>query len=262
MIAILSRGLAGALLAMALTATAWADDPKAPAPRKELDARITASLHDVIDVGAKVYNSGDEEGCYRLYNAALSLTVPLLEHRPQLQKATEEKLAKAKSMSAPSERAFALREAIDSIRATVRKDLPPAGAGTAPPAGTGTPAVAKPLWERLGGEPVVTKVVHDFVAAAAKDPKVNFDRGGKYKVDATKLEKLLVEFVSSATGGPLKYSGRDMKTAHAGMGITAAEFKALVEHLGTALEKNNVPGKEIQEVMILVGGTKKDIVEK
>ena len=36
------------------------------------------------------------------------------------------------------------------------------------------------------------------------------------------LKKHLVEFVAMATGGPQKYGGRDMKSAHAGMGITSS----------------------------------------
>ena len=47
---------------------------------------------------------------------------------------------------------------------------------------TGTPG-PKTLWDRLGGEAGVSKVVDDFVAAAATDPKVDFSRGGKYKLD-------------------------------------------------------------------------------
>src|SRR5207245_7081816 len=43
------------------------------------------------------------------------------------------------------------------------------------------------LWDRLGGEKNVRKVVDDLVALAAKDPKVNFDRNGKYPFDPVKL---------------------------------------------------------------------------
>src|SRR5207249_4059484 len=85
----------------------------------------------------------------------------------------------------------------------------------------------KPLWARLGGEPAVKAVVHDFVALAAGDPQVDFTRGGRYPLDAAgvaNLEKLLVELISAVTGGPLKYEGRAMKTVHRGMAITNAQF--------------------------------------
>ncbi|MBA4065776.1 MAG: hypothetical protein C0501_19070 [Isosphaera sp.] len=121
----------------------------------------------------------------------------------------------------------------------------------------------KSLWDRLGGEKAVRAVVHDFVGAAATDPKVNFFRDGKYKLDAKgveRLEQLLVEFVSAAAGGPLKYTGRDMKTSHTGMKITDAEFGALAGHLVATLKKFNVPQAEIDELVKAVAGTKGDIV--
>src|SRR5207245_9727262 len=86
------------------------------------------------------------------------------------------------------------------------------------------------LWDRLGGEKNVRKVVDDLVALAAKDPKVNFDRNGKYPFDPVKLadfKEQMVDFISAASGGPLKYTGKSMKEVHKGMGITAAEFNAL-----------------------------------
>jgi hemoglobin len=64
------------------------------------------------------------------------------------------------------------------------------------------------------------------------------------------------------TGGPLKYTGRDMKNAHQGMGITAAEFDAAAVHLIAALKKFNVPQPLIDEFVGIVATTKKDIVEK
>ena len=80
--------------------------------------------------------------------------------------------------------------------------------------------------------------------------------------DPETIRKLLVEQVSEATGGPVKYTGRDMKRAHAGMGITSAEFDALAADLKASLDKFNVPAKEQGELLGAVAGTKKDIVER
>src|SRR5205807_1683621 len=97
------------------------------------------------------------------------------------------------------------------------------------------------LWDRLGGEPNVTKIVADLVAAAGKNPKVNFDRGGKYKLDAAALENLkkqTVAVISQGSGGPIKYTGKSMKEIHKGMEITDAEFTAAAADLKEALQKN------------------------
>ena len=123
-------------------------------------------------------------------------------------------------------------------------------------------AQQKSLYERLGGEPAITAVVDDFTARAAADPKVNFLRGGKYAtVDVPKLKKHLVNLVCSVTGGPQKYTGRDMKTLHKGMAITDAEFDALAADLVASLDKFKVPAKEKDELLKIVASTRADIVE-
>jgi hemoglobin len=156
---------------------------------------------------------------------------------------------------------------MDEILKTVGPKTKPEPAPIPKVDGKGPAAVVggKTLWERLGGAEAVKAVVKDVLAAAAKDPEVNLTRNGKYKLDEkslANLEKLLVEFVSANTGGPLKYSGKDMKTVHAGMGITDAEFNVLGGHLVATLKKYKVPQKEIDELMLIVGSTRKDIVEK
>src|SRR5207244_954548 len=98
----------------------------------------------------------------------------------------------------------------------------------------------------------VRKIVDDFVDLAAKDAKANLDRNGKHKLDPVQIADLkeqLVEFVSAASGGPLKYTGKSMKEAHKGMGITAAEFDALAADLKKALEQNGVKAAEVATVL-------------
>jgi hemoglobin len=70
----------------------------------------------------------------------------------------------------------------------------------------------------------------------------------------------LVNQIGQATGGPEKYTGRDMKTAHAGMMITKAHFDALVEDLVKALDQFKVPEREKNELLGLLGPMEKDIV--
>jgi hemoglobin len=72
----------------------------------------------------------------------------------------------------------------------------------------------------------------------------------------------LVDQICEASGGPCKYTGKDMKTAHAGMGITDADFNALVEDLVATLDKFKVPAKEKSELLAVLGPMKKDIVTR
>lgn len=124
----------------------------------------------------------------------------------------------------------------------------------------------KSLYERLGGEPALTAVVDDFVGRAAGDPKVNFTRKGTAAEwpatpeNVAHLKKMLVQFIAMATGGPQQYTGRDMKSAHAGMNISDAEFNALAADLAASLDKFKVPKAEKDELMAIAASTRGEIV--
>ena len=72
----------------------------------------------------------------------------------------------------------------------------------------------------------------------------------------------LVDQICEASGGPCKYTGRDMKTAHEGLGISGADFDALVADLVGALDKFKVGKTEKDQLLAILGPMKPDIVEK
>lgn len=120
----------------------------------------------------------------------------------------------------------------------------------------------KSLYERLGGYDALAAVTDDFAGRLITDKKL-----GKYFVglsdDSTKkLRQHVIDFLCMATGGPCAYTGRDMKTSHTGLEITAEEWDISVKHLTDTLNKFKVPEKEKTEVLTAIGGLKKDIVEK
>ncbi|GJL59064.1 MAG: hypothetical protein NPIRA03_19210 [Nitrospirales bacterium] len=114
------------------------------------------------------------------------------------------------------------------------------------------------LYDRLGGKPAITAVIDEFVGNVANDARIN---GRFATTDIPKLKGHLVDQVCGATGGPCTYTGRDMKTTHAGMRITNADFTAMVEDLVSALNTFQVPQREQKELLGLLGSMKSDIVE-
>lgn len=117
----------------------------------------------------------------------------------------------------------------------------------------------KSLYDRLGGKPAITAVVDDFVGRVAADTRIN----GKFATaDIPRLKTMLVDQICQASGGPCTYTGRDMKTAHAGMRITGDEFDALVGDLVATLNKFKVGEREKNQLLSVLGPMKKDIVEK
>ena len=127
-------------------------------------------------------------------------------------------------------------------------------------AATTQPSMAdKSLYDRLGGKPAITAVVDDFVGRVAGDNRIN---GFFAKANVPRLKAQLVDQICEASGGPCKYTGRDMKTAHRGMGVNSAAFDALVGDLVATLDKFNVGEREKRELLAALGPMKSDIVEK
>ena len=125
-------------------------------------------------------------------------------------------------------------------------------------------AKEKPLYDRLGGTPAITAVVDEFVARVAADKRINryFAAAASDPVRLKAFKGKLVDQICQASGGPCKYTGKDMKSAHMGMGISGAEFDALVEDLVAALDKFNVGAREKEQLLGALGPMKGDIVEK
>jgi hemoglobin len=135
---------------------------------------------------------------------------------------------------------------------------------TGAPTTTGKPtttvgtAAAGSLYTRLGGNAAITAVVGDFVnERVAKDARINTFFAN---VDLPNLERLLVEQIGEASGGPEVYTGRDMVEAHAGLSITVADFNALVEDLVISLDTFEVPETEKTELLNALGPMQADIV--
>ena len=120
------------------------------------------------------------------------------------------------------------------------------------------PMQSASLYDRLGGKPAISAVVDQFVANVAGDQRINAFFAN---ADIPHLKMELVDQICQASGGPCTYTGRDMKTAHQGMGIKDADFNALVEDLVAALDTFKVPEKEKGELLGVLGPLKKDIVE-
>lgn len=130
----------------------------------------------------------------------------------------------------------------------------------------------KTLWDRLGGEETVKKVVDAWVTASADDPEVDYSRqntrqawtsvrvGNPLDATVAKIKKLTVEQISSLTGGPYEYRGKGMLEVHEYMEITCAQFDAVIGHLKKALKDHHVKDLDIDLLLERVEGTRKDIM--
>jgi hemoglobin len=116
------------------------------------------------------------------------------------------------------------------------------------------------LYQRLGGYDAIAAVTDDFVGRIATDPELKRFFAGLSVDSQKRLRQHVVDFLCSATGGPCVYTGRDMKTAHTGLGITEEDWNATVNDLVATLDKFKVPQKEKSDVLGAISGLKGDIV--
>ena len=119
------------------------------------------------------------------------------------------------------------------------------------------PSADASLYERLGGKPAIEKVVDQFVANMAADERINRRFAN---TDMTAFKAHLVNQICEASGGPCRYAGRDMATAHKGMKISKAEFNWAGGHLVSALDTYETPAREKNELLTIIGAMEPQIV--
>jgi hemoglobin len=123
-------------------------------------------------------------------------------------------------------------------------------------------AAGPTLYTRLGGYDAIAAVSDDFIARLAADKQLARFLVGLSDNSKTHLRQLVVDLLCQATGGPCIYIGRDMKTAHKGLGITGSDWDLSVKALVASLDKFKVPQKEKDELLVIASSLKPDIVEK
>lgn len=126
---------------------------------------------------------------------------------------------------------------------------------------TNSSAKQKSLYTRLGGKKGITSVVNEFVTRIGADTRVNsfFAATTSDPARLAKFKQHFVEQLCQASGGPCKYTGKDMKTAHQGMKITTENFNAVVEDLTGALDKFKIGETEKNQLLGVLGPMKADI---
>ena len=116
------------------------------------------------------------------------------------------------------------------------------------------------LYKRLGGYDALAAVTDDFLGRLATDPKLGRFFVGLNNTSKTRVRQHVVDFLCVATGGPCKYTGQDMVTAHTGLNISEEDWTISVKALVDTLNKFNVPAREQQDVIGAIAPLKSQIV--
>ena len=114
------------------------------------------------------------------------------------------------------------------------------------------------LYQRLGADEGVEKIVADFALTINADSRIN-ERFAK--VDMQRFRRVLAEQICSITGGPCSYGGATMQAAHEGMKITNEEFDAFIGNLANALDQHEVAPADERELLFALKAMRGEVME-
>ena len=119
----------------------------------------------------------------------------------------------------------------------------------------------KTLYDRLGGYEGIIAFVEDLMPRLESDAQLG--RFWQHRGDdgIAREKQLLIDYLCSSAGGPMYYTGRDMKTSHKGMRISESDWSIFLGHAGDTMAALNVPKQECDEIAAFVSSLKADIVE-
>jgi len=116
------------------------------------------------------------------------------------------------------------------------------------------------LYHKLGGQPAIDAVVEAFYVKVLADSRIKhyFD-----DINMTKQRRKQKEFLSAAFGGPIPWTGKDMRRAHANLpGLNDTHFNAVAENLEKTLEELKVKKELIQQVMAIAASVRDDVLNR
>jgi len=114
------------------------------------------------------------------------------------------------------------------------------------------------LYERIGGEPVICRLVDRFYDRVMDDPELQpFFRNSSI----ARLRTMQNEFFSAALDGPVKYSGNDLTSIHRNRGITRYHLGRFVNHLTEVLDSENmVSHRDAMEIVVRIAASSDQII--
>jgi hemoglobin len=111
----------------------------------------------------------------------------------------------------------------------------------------------------LGGKEGIQKIINVFLPIAAADRRIN---SAFIHTDIGRMSAMLTDQFCALLNGPCAYSGRDMRTVHADMAITNAQFNAMAEDLQEAMRQLHIPFSAQNKLLAKLAPMQRVIVTK
>jgi hemoglobin len=117
----------------------------------------------------------------------------------------------------------------------------------------------KSLYQRLGGQAAINAAVDAFYVKVLADARVKhfFE-----DVNMTSQHRKQKAFLSAALGGPIPWTGKDMRAAHEDLALKEEHFNAIAENLVATLKDLGVSQPLIDETIAIVATTKDAVLNR
>lgn len=115
------------------------------------------------------------------------------------------------------------------------------------------------IYDEIGGRDAVEAVVADFYDNVLDDERIRhyFD-----EQDMAELRAHQIQFISSVAGGPVEYTGAEMREAHAHLDLDERDFQAVADHLEAALRANGVDESNVEGILSQVAALKAPVLNQ
>lgn len=120
-------------------------------------------------------------------------------------------------------------------------------------------STARSLFERIGGRATLETVVPEVIALHLENPVVG-ERFRNTTKPIAELERLAIEFFATGLSGESTYDGRSMPETHAGMGVTAEEYVAVLDDILVSLDRHGIGEVEQAELLAIAYRMKDEII--
>jgi hemoglobin len=117
------------------------------------------------------------------------------------------------------------------------------------------------LYDRLGGYEGVAAFANDLLPRLQGDFQLGRFWQNRGSDGMAREKQLLIDFLCANAGGPLYYTGRDMKVSHVGMKISESDWSIFLDHAGATMTALALPQQECDDVGAFVSSLKDDIVD-
>lgn len=115
------------------------------------------------------------------------------------------------------------------------------------------------LVSEFGGRDGIARIAARTVDLSEADPRIAAIFAGH---DMVRLKRTLSEQFCYLLGAGCDYTGRDMRAAHAEMGVTKADMNALIENLQSAMREAGVPFPAQNRLLAKLAPMSGDVVER